>query len=41
MLSHCLKSREKRQSKNQKVGKTNTWKLMILSKYSVLDNKKS
>ena len=39
MLLHCLKCREKADSKNLKVAKTNKEKLTILSKCAVGDKK--
>ena len=41
MLSYCLKCRKNPESKNPKVAKTNKGKLIILSKCSVCDIKKS
>ena len=41
MLSYCLKCRKNPESKNLKVAKTNKGKLIILSKCSVCDSKKS
>ena len=41
MLLYCLKCRQKTDSKNSKVAKTNKGKLIILLKYAVCDNKKS
>ena len=41
MLSYCLKCRKNPESKNPKVAKTNKGKLIILSKCSVCDSKKS
>ena len=40
MLSHCLKCREKADSKNPKVAKTNTGKLINLSKCAACDTKR-
>ena len=37
MVSHCLKCREKIDSKNTRVGKANKGKLTILPKYAVCE----
>ena len=41
MLSYCLKSRKNRESKNSKVVRTKNRRIMILSKCSVCNSKKS
>ena len=41
MLLHCLKYREKSNSKNPKVAKTNKEQIIILSKCAVCNSKKS
>ena len=38
---YCLKCRKNTESKKPRVAKTNKGKLMVLSKYSVRDSKKS
>ena len=41
MLSNCLKCRRNTESKSPKVIKKKTWRITLLSKYEVCDNKKS
>ena len=41
MLSYCLKCRKNTESKNPKVAKTKNRRIMLLSKCSVCDSKKS
>ena len=41
MLSYCLKCRKNRESKNPKVARTKKGRIMLLSKCSVCDIKKS
>ena len=41
MLSYCLKCRKNTESKNQKVVKTKSRKIILLSKCAVCDRKKS
>ena len=41
MLSHCLNCRKNTESKNQKVVKTKNGRIMLLSKCSVCNSKKS
>ena len=41
MLSYCLKCRKNTESKNPKVVKTKTGRIMLLSKCAVGDGKKS
>ena len=41
MLSYCLKCRKNTQSKTPEVVKTKNGRIMLLSKYSVRNNKKS
>ena len=41
MSSHCLKCRKNTQSKNLKVVKTKNGRIMLLSKCSVCNSKKS
>ena len=41
MLSHCLKCRKNTETENPKVVKTKNGRIMILSKCTVCDNKKS
>ena len=40
MLSHCLKCRKNTESKNAKVVRTKTGRIMLLSKCEVCDSKK-
>ena len=41
MLSYCLKCRKYTESKNKKVARTKKGRIMILSKCTVCDSKKS
>ena len=41
MLSYCLKCRKNTKSKNPKVARTKTGKIMLLSKCALCDKKKS
>ena len=41
MLSYCLKSRKNTESKNPKVVRTKNGRIILLSKCSVYNNKKS
>ena len=41
MLSYCLKCKKNTESKNPKVVKTKNGRIMLLSKYTVFDSKKS
>ena len=41
MLSYCLKYRENKESKNQKIATTKNGGIMLLSKCAVCDSKKS
>ena len=41
MLSYCLKCRKNTESKNPKVTRTKNGKIMLLSKCTVCDSKKS
>ena len=41
MLTYCLKYRENTESKNPKVVETKNWKIMLLSKCTMWDSKKS
>ena len=41
MLSYCLKCRKNTESKYPKVARTNNGKIMLLSKSTVSDSKKS
>ena len=41
MLSYCLKCRKNRESKNPKVARTKNGRIMLLSKCSVYNSKKS
>ena len=40
MLSYCLKCRKNRESKNLKVVRTKNGRIMLLSNFSVCNNKK-
>ena len=41
MLTYCLKYRKNTESKNPKVVETKNWKIMLLSKCTMWDSKKS
>ena len=41
MLPHCLKCRKRTESKNPKVVRTNNLRIILLSKFTVCDSKKS
>ena len=41
MLTYCLKYRKNTESKNLKVVETKNWKIMLLSKCTMWDSKKS
>ena len=41
MLSHCLKCRKNKESKNPKVVRTKNWRIMFLSKFEVSDSTKT
>ena len=41
MLSYCLKCRKNTESKNPKVAKTKSRRIMLLLKWAVCDSKKS
>ena len=41
MLSYCLKCRKNTESKNAKVARTENRRIMLSSKWTVCDNKKS
>ena len=41
MLPHCLKCRKRKESKNPEVVWTNNLRIILLSKFTVCDSKKS
>ena len=41
MLSYCLKCRKNTEKKNPKIARTKYGRIMLLSKFSVCDSKKS